>query len=124
AAVANPASLAAVALLAAPQRVVSEEELVEHIGHLVWLLKGEPCSEHLYIPDTAPRHIVEWSAPIARIATLPHAWGALYGVAARDAVALTYNRNNIQHLFAIPSLIASLFRSRMLLSDDAVVMAV
>ena len=124
AAVANPASLAALALLASPQRVVSEEELVEHIGHLIWLLKGEPYSEHLYLPDAAPRSVVEWSAPISRIAKLPHAWGALYGVTTRDAVALTYNRNNIQHLFAVPSLIANLFRTRMLLSDDAVVMAV
>src|SRR3546814_7362440 len=34
AAVANPSSLAAVALLASPQRVVAHEELVEQIGYL------------------------------------------------------------------------------------------
>lgn len=124
AAVANPASLAAVALLAAPQRVVSHDELVEQIGHLVWLLKGEPYSEHLYIPDTSPQSVVELSAPIAGVARVPHPWGDLHGVSSREAVALTYNRNNIQHLFAIPSLIANLFRTRFLLTDEAVIMGV
>ncbi|SFF56885.1 glycerol-3-phosphate acyltransferase [Fontimonas thermophila] len=124
AAVANPTGLAAVALLSSPQRVVSQDEFVEQIGHLIWLLKGNPYSEHQYIPETAPRTIVESSLPIARIARVPHAWGDLFGIAARDAVALTYNRNNIQHLFAIPSLIANLFRTRLLLSDEVIVTGV
>src|SRR3546814_10263452 len=64
---------------------------------LVWLLKGQPYSDYLYIPETSPKTIVEWSGPIGQIARVPHPWGELHGVAARDAVALTYNRNNIQH---------------------------
>lgn len=124
AAVANPASLAAVALLASPQRVVAHEEFVEQIGYLIWLLKGLPYGEHLYIPENSPKAIVDWSGPIGQIARVPHPWGELHGVGTRDAVALTYNRNNIQHLFAIPSLIANLFRTRALLSDEAVVMGV
>ncbi len=124
AAVANPTGLAALALLSAPERVVSADELQEQIGHLVWLLKGNPIGEQQYIPETAPRAVIEFAAPIARMARMPHVWGDLYGVSVRDAVALTYNRNNIQHLFAVPSLIANLFRTRLLLSDEFVVTAV
>ncbi|MDD3761695.1 MAG: glycerol-3-phosphate 1-O-acyltransferase PlsB [Nevskiales bacterium] len=124
AAVANPTGLAAVALLSSPERVVAYDEFVEQIGHLVWLLKGNPYDEHQYIPEVAPKAVVEWSVPIARLAQVPHAWGDLYGIASRDAVALTYNRNNIQHLFAIPSLIANLYRTRLLLSEDAIVTGV
>lgn len=124
AAVASPTGLAAIALLSSPQRVVSHDELVEQIGHLVWLLKGQPYSEHQYIPEAAPRAIVEWSAPIARIVRVPHPWGDLHGIADRDAVALTYNRNNIQHLFALPSLIANFFRTRLWLPEDVIVMGV
>ncbi|HSW14420.1 MAG TPA: glycerol-3-phosphate 1-O-acyltransferase PlsB, partial [Solimonas sp.] len=123
-AVANPTGIAAVALLASPQRAVSEDEFVEQIGHLVWLLKGHPCSGDLYIPETAPKAIVEASAPISRILRVPHRWGDLHAITDNDAVALTYNRNNIQHLFAIPSMIANLFRTRMLLPDEALVMGV
>src|SRR3546814_12944698 len=68
AAVANPSSLAAVALLASPQRVVAHEELVEQIGYVVWLLKGQPYSDYLYIPDTSPHTIFEWSGQIGQIA--------------------------------------------------------
>lgn len=74
AAVANPAGLTAIALLASPQRAVSSGELVEQIGHLIWLLKGNPSSVQMKIPDTAPRSVLEWSMPIARIATIPHPW--------------------------------------------------
>lgn len=124
AAVANPTGLAACALLSAPQRAVSQDELVEQIGHLVWLLKGLPVSEHLYIPETSPKAVLERSAPISGISRVPHPWGDVLGIAVRDAVSLTYNRNNVQHLFALPSLIANLFRTRSLLPEDAVLMGV
>ncbi|AXQ31215.1 glycerol-3-phosphate 1-O-acyltransferase [Solimonas sp. K1W22B-7] len=123
-AVANPVGLAAVALLASPQRAVSEDEFVEQIGHLVWLLKAHPDSANLYIPEVAPKAIVEASAPIARILRIPHKWGDLHAITDNDAVALTYNRNNIQHLFAIPSMIANQFRTRMLLPEDLIVLGV
>lgn len=122
AAVANPVSLAAVAMLSSPQRAVSEEELVEQIGHLIWLLKGQNYSALQYIPENAPRAVVDWSAPIAGIRRAPHPWGDLMALADREAVLLTYNRNNIQHLFALPSLIANFFRTRGMLPEEAAVM--
>jgi glycerol-3-phosphate O-acyltransferase len=121
AAVANPVSIAAVALLSSPQRSVSEEELNEQIGHLVWLLKGQHYSDLQYIPETSPKAIADWSTPIARIRRLPHAWGDLLALSDRDAVLLTYNRNNIQHLFALPSLIANFFRTRGVLPEEFIV---
>jgi glycerol-3-phosphate O-acyltransferase len=122
AAVANPVSLAAVALLSSPQRAVSEEELVEQVGHLIWLLKGQHYSDRQYIPEASPRAVVDWSIPIAQIRRAQHPWGDLMALADRDAVLLTYNRNNIQHLFALPSLVANFFRTRSMLPEEAVVM--
>ncbi len=124
AAVSNPTGLAAVARRSGPPRRGSPDHRVEQNRPLVWLLKGEPYSDDQYIPEPSPRSIVEWSAPIARIARVPHKWGELYGIAQRDAVVLTYSRNNIQHLFALPSLIANLFRTRMLLTEEAIVTGV
>lgn len=124
AAVANPTGLAAVALLASPQRAVSHDELVEQIGHLIWLLKGRPVSDRQHIPDSNPKTVLDWAAPIARIATAEHAWGDVHVMAGRDAAALTYNRNNVQHLFALPSLIANFFRTRALLPEDLVLVGV
>lgn len=124
AAVANPNGLAAVALLASPQRVVSRDEFIEQIGHLIWLLKGLPLGPDQVLPESSPAAVVDWAVPIARIARVSHPWGDVYGVAGRDAVLMTYNRNNIQHLFAIPGLIANLYRTRWLLSEEAIVTGV
>lgn len=121
AAVASPVSLAAVAMLASPQRAVSRTEFLEQLTHLVRLLDARPYSSSLEIPERSPAVSLDWAAPIARIATVPHPWGDLLDVADRDAVLLTYARNNIQHLFAVPSLIANLFRTRAALSEEAVV---
>lgn len=123
-AVANPVGLMAVALLASPQRAVSVDELLEQVGHLVWLLKGRPYSDTFVIPETAPRAIVDWAAPIARAARVPHPWGDLFALTDRDAVLLTYARNNLQHLFALPSLIANFFRTRGALPEEAVLTGV
>ncbi|HKY92389.1 MAG TPA: glycerol-3-phosphate 1-O-acyltransferase PlsB, partial [Nevskiaceae bacterium] len=120
AAVAHPVGLLAVALLASPQRAVSVDELLEQVGHLVWLLKGRPYSDTFIIEEASPKAIVEWAAPIARAARIPHAWGDLFALADRDAVLLTYARNNLQHLFALPSLIANFFRTRGALPEEAV----
>jgi glycerol-3-phosphate O-acyltransferase len=76
------------------------------------------------IPETSPRAVVEWTAPISRIAQIGHPWGEVYAITGRDAASLTYNRNNVQHLFALPGLIANFFRTRLLLSEDLVLMGV
>ena len=112
AAVASPVGITAVAMLASPQRAVSEAELIEQVGHLIWLLKGRPYSDTFVISQTSPRAVVDWALPIARIARVPHPWGDLLALADRDAVLLTYARNNLQHLFALPSLVANFFRTR------------
>lgn len=121
AAVAHPVGLTALALLASPQRAVSEAELVEQVGHLIWLLKGRPYSDSFVISETSPRTAVEWALPIVRTVGVPHAWGDLLALSDRDAVLLTYARNNLQHLFALPSLIANFFRTRAALPEELVI---
>ncbi len=121
AAVAHPVSLTALALLASPQRAVARDELVEQVGHLIWLLKGRPYSDCLVIPEVSPRAAVEWACPIVRAVPVAHPWGDLIALADRDAVLLTYARNNLQHLFALPSLIANLFRTRGAIPEEAII---
>ncbi len=121
AAIASPVSLAAVVMLASPKGAVARVEFHEQLSHLVRLLDGLPYSDCSQVHERSAEAILEWAAPIARIATVPHPWGDLLDVADRDAVLLTYARNNIQHLFAVPSLIANLFRTRGVLTDDAVI---
>lgn len=124
AAVANANGLAAVALLAAPQRAVSRDEFIEQIGHLIWLIKGLPAGPDQMVPETSPAAVLDWAAPIAGIAQVKHRWGDIYGVTGKAAVAMTYNRNNIQHLLAMPGLIATLFRTRGAMPEESVLSSV
>jgi glycerol-3-phosphate O-acyltransferase len=120
AAVAGPVGLAACALLAAPLRAAAEDELIDQVGHLLDLLEAWPGRRELLVPERDPRAALDWAAPVARIQRVAHPWGDLLVAAGKDGTLLTYNRNMIQHLFAVPGLIASLFRTRSILSDDAI----
>jgi glycerol-3-phosphate O-acyltransferase len=121
ASIASPVSLAAVTILASPQGAVARTEMCAQLETLIRLLVALPYSESFELPESNPDAIIDWAAPIARIASVPHPWGDLLDVADRDAVLLTYARNNIQHLFALPSLIANLFRTRGMLTEEAVI---
>jgi glycerol-3-phosphate O-acyltransferase len=121
AAVATPSGLLATALLASPQKAAAEADLHEQVQLLVSLLQGRPYSPDQHIPLTDAKAIIDWAAPISRVARIEHEWGDLITVEARQAALLTYARNNIHHLFALPSLVANFFRSRYALSEDAVV---
>jgi glycerol-3-phosphate O-acyltransferase len=121
-AVASPVGLTACALLSAPARAASEDELREQLALLVGLAQTWPGAQ-IPLPLSSPQDIIEWSAPVARAKRIPHAWGDLLAADGRDAVLLTYTRNNIQHLFAVPSLIARLFRTRDIIAESDVIAA-
>jgi glycerol-3-phosphate O-acyltransferase len=121
AAVVTPTGLLALALLAAPQKAAAEADLREQIALLIALLQGRPYSPHQHIPVTDPQAIVDWAAPLSRVSRIEHAWGDLIAADAREAALMTYARNNIHHLFALPSLVANFFRSRFAVSEEAVI---
>lgn len=121
AAVATPSGLLAAALLASPQKAVAEADLREQVGLLVQLLQGRPYGPDQHIPVTDPQAIVDWAGPISRVSRIEHPWGDLIAAEPREAALMTYARNNIHHLFALPSLVANFFRSRYALSEEAVV---
>jgi len=121
AAVATPTGLLGLALLASPQKAVAEADLREQIEMLVALLQGRPYGPDQHVPMTDAQAIVDWSGPISRVSRIEHAWGDLIAAEPRQAALMTYARNNIHHLFALSSLVANFFRSRYVLSEDAVV---
>jgi len=121
AAVATPTGLLGLALLASPQKAAAEADLREQIGMLLALLQGRPYGPDQHVPVADPQAVVDWAAPISRVSRIEHAWGDLIAAGPREAALMTYARNNIHHLFALPSLIANFFRSRYGLPEDAVV---
>jgi glycerol-3-phosphate O-acyltransferase len=119
--VVTPTGLSGVALLASPQKAAAESDLIEQIGLLLTLLQGRPYGPHQHIPVTDPKEVLAWSEPINGTSRIQHPWGDLILAEQRAAVRMTYARNNIVHLFALPSLIANFFRTRYGQPEDSVV---
>ncbi|WP_291993272.1 glycerol-3-phosphate 1-O-acyltransferase PlsB [Candidatus Accumulibacter sp. ACC003] len=124
AAVVNPVNLLALALLATPKHTADEQTLQRLIGHYQALL-----SEAAYAPSSvacaldAPA-IVAYGERLAFVERSADPLGDLIRAPARQAPLLTYFRNNVLHLFALPAVIACLLSDNRHLDDARVAQAV
>lgn len=121
----NATGLASLILLGSPQKAVAEDEMVETMTLLTRLARACPYSSDASAPEPDGQALLAEAEPLMRLIRAPHAWGDVLTVESRQAVLLTYTRNNVMHLFALPSLIANFFahferRNEKALLDDAV----
>lgn len=105
----NPAGLVALVLLGSPQKAVAEDEMIHTLDRLLALARTSPYSPDTTVPDGDGVAVLDEAEPITRLIRVPHAWGDVLTVGERQAVLLTYTRNNVMHLFALPSLLANGF---------------
>jgi glycerol-3-phosphate O-acyltransferase len=120
AAVVNPINLLALCLLATRKRVMDERSLEQQIAFYVALLEASPYSGLTRVAERDPRRIVAQGLALGFIARHPHPMGDLIYADDLSAVQLTYFRNNVLHLMALPSLAASLFAQRRAFRRDQV----
>lgn len=105
----NAAGLVSLILLGNPQKALAEQDMVYTLDTLARLARISPYSPDTTVPPGNGRQLLDEAEPLVRLQRLPHAWGSVLTVDPRQAVLLTYTRNNVMHLFALPSLIANLF---------------
>ncbi len=117
AAVVNPIGLVATILLSSPQRAMAEDELLAQIEAFIRLLKLVPFSKDVILPEGSSRDILDFAAKTAGLSRIDHAWGAIITATGKEAVMLTYYRNSIMHVLALPSLIARFFRHHQQVSE-------
>lgn len=121
----NATGLACLILLGAPQKSVAEDEMIHSMALLARLAHICPYSPDASAPPPDGKALLAEAEPLIRLIRAPHPWGDILTVDSRQAVLLTYTRNNVMHLFALPSLIANFFahfeqRHEKALLDDAV----
>lgn len=105
----NAAGLVSLILLGSPQKAVAEHELIHGVEALLALARACPYSPDVRLPSADGAALLAEAEPLVRLQRHPHAWGDVLTLAERDAVLLTYTRNNVMHLFALPSLLANFF---------------
>ncbi|MGB5580684.1 MAG: glycerol-3-phosphate 1-O-acyltransferase PlsB [Woeseia sp.] len=109
AAAVTPISLLATALLSTPKQSMGEIELERQIQLSIDLLKRFHYSELVTLPDWTAAEIIAHGVRLGVISRTRHPLGDVIRMQERDAVLMTYFRNNVQHLFALPASIACCF---------------
>ncbi|MDO6694347.1 glycerol-3-phosphate 1-O-acyltransferase PlsB [Aliiglaciecola sp. 3_MG-2023] len=101
-------SLCALCLLSAKKNAMGQLELEQAVDDYIHLLKLSPYSELVSLPDKNGHEIVEQTLKLGKMNVSEDSFGKIISLEQRNAVMLTYYRNNILHLFAIPGLIAAI----------------
>jgi len=105
----NPINLLAATLLATRKQALDEEDLEAMIGIYQRLLRMTAYSERVTITDLTPGQVIEYGLDLGVVQRQQHVLGDIIRVDKNNAVLLTYFRNNISHLLAMPAWIACCF---------------
>lgn len=108
AAATNALTLCATALLASRQRALAKDTLIAQIDSYLSLLRNVPYSETSTTPDKTAAELVAHALSLDKFVTETDSMGDIISLDRQQSILMTYYRNNIIHLFAIPSLIAHL----------------
>lgn len=109
AAAVTPISLLASILLSTPKQTMGESELKRQLQLSIDLLTRFRYSDSVTLPDWIPEEIIAHGEKMQVVDRMAHPLGDVLHMAERNAVLMTYFRNNVSHLFAIPAAIACCF---------------
>ena len=115
AAAVTPVNLLAIVLLATPRQAMVETDLERQLELCRDLLHSVPYSSRVSVTDLAAPAIVRHGEAMQLLTRQKHVLGDVIGMTAENALLATYYRNNVLHLFALPSLIACCFLNNTLL---------
>ncbi|HEX3604040.1 MAG TPA: glycerol-3-phosphate 1-O-acyltransferase PlsB [Steroidobacteraceae bacterium] len=111
AAAVTPINLVAMAMLATPRQALPEADLIRQVELYQRLLRDAPYSPLVTVTADSGRQIVAYAEAFGMLERQKHPLGDVMRMSAENAVLATYYRNNILHLFAMPSLLACAFVS-------------
>jgi glycerol-3-phosphate O-acyltransferase len=106
AAAVTPVNLVAMAMLATPRQAMPELELERQIELYQRLLRDAPYSPLVTVTQDSGTQIIRYAETLKLLDRQKHALGDIMRMSEENAVLATYYRNNILHLFAMPSLLA------------------
>ncbi len=107
----NSINLIATALLAAPNQTMDEGELARTLDFYSKLIRHHHYSDFITLTPYAASQQIHHAEALKLVHRRKHEMGDFIYLDKAHAVLLTYYRNNILHLLAIPSLIACCFNN-------------
>jgi glycerol-3-phosphate O-acyltransferase len=106
AAAVTPINLVAMAILATPRQALPESELRRQIELYQQLLRDAPYSPLVTVTQDSSEQMIRYAESLKLLERQKNALGDIMRMSEENAVLATYYRNNILHLFAMPSLMA------------------
>lgn len=116
----NPIGMTATVLLGTDRLAMDEGQLIRLMDQYADLLKTFPYADTITLPEGSGKDWVDYCENMGLITRQPQKLGDIIALEGSNAILMTYYRNNIQHLFALPSLIASLFENKNSLRRDKI----
>jgi glycerol-3-phosphate O-acyltransferase len=105
----TPTNLLALVLLATPKQAMLESDLQRQIELYASLLRQRPYSPLISITELDGASVILHGERMRLLQRLKHPLGDVMQMTEETAVLMTYFRNNVMHLIALPSLIACTF---------------
>jgi glycerol-3-phosphate O-acyltransferase len=111
AAAVTPINLVAMAILATPRQALPELDLIRQLELYQRLQHDAPYSPLVTVTPDSGQQMVAYAEAFGLLERQKHPLGDIMRMTSENAVLATYYRNNILHLFALPSLLACAFVS-------------
>ena len=116
----NPVNLVALALLSTSKLALDDRALARVLDLYLALLRKVPYSPHTTLPDGDGLALIEYVQKMDLLAEQTDALGKILYLDEQNAVLMTYYRNNVLHIFALPALLASFFQSSARMSREQI----
>lgn len=107
----NPVNLVALALLSTSKLALDEGAMERVLDLYLTLLRKVPYSPHTTVPEGDARSLIAHVQDMKLLSEQRDALGRILYLDEQHAVLMTYYRNNVLHIFALPALLASFFQS-------------
>ncbi|MFZ5757143.1 MAG: glycerol-3-phosphate 1-O-acyltransferase PlsB [Pseudomonadota bacterium] len=117
----NPVNLLSLALLATPKRVMDEDSLRTQLALYQKLLADLQYGPNITVTAMTPDEMIAHGEKMKILQRYRQPLGDLLWLDDAASVTLTYFRNNVLHLFALPSLVANLLLRNRTLSREQLV---
>ncbi|MGH8041735.1 MAG: glycerol-3-phosphate 1-O-acyltransferase PlsB [Rudaea sp.] len=116
----NPVNLLALAILSTPKHAMAESDLLAQLDLVKALLTAMPYSDRVTITALSPAEIVAYGERMGWLDRIAHPLGDVLTCDGRNAVLLSYFRNNVLHLIAAAAWVACCFLNNRRIARDTV----
>ena len=120
AAAVNPVNLVALAMLSTSRQALDQQSLARVLDLYQALLRAVPYSPHTTLPEGDGHALIAYVKQLDLLAEQKDALGNILYLDEQNAVLMTYYRNNVMHIFALPALLASFFQSSSRISREQI----